>query len=355
MCLFDNPDFDGHEAVHCFHDRASGLKAIIAIHNTSLGPALGGCRMWAYESDEAAITDALRLSQGMTFKAAMAGLPFGGGKSVIIGDARTDKSDAMLRAFGRAVESLSGQYYTGEDVGMTPADMSIAGSETAYVLGREERGSSGDPSPFTAEGVLLGIETALGARFGQTGLHGRRVAIQGLGAVGMALARKLHERGAKLIVTDIDDTNLAVARDDLGVEIVACEDILAVPCDVLAPCALGAIVSTSTLPLLACEIIAGSANNQLATTDMGDALAEHGILYAPDYVINAGGLINIAQELIDGGYDKKRATNALQVIPERLEQVFATATSIGRPTHRIADELARTIVRSSPSNERRAA
>jgi len=355
MCLFDHPDFDGHEAVHCFHDRASGLKAVIAIHDTALGPAIGGCRMWPYASDQDAITDALRLAQGMTFKAAMAGLPFGGGKSVIIGDARTAKSDALLHAFGRAVDSLAGRYYTGEDVGMTPADMAVAAEETAFVLGREARGSSGDPSPFTAEGVLSGIEAALGARFGQTGLHGRRVAIQGLGAVGMALAGKLHERGALLRVADLDAARLAAARDRFGAEIVDVDDILAVPCDVLAPCALGAVLSPATLPRLACAIVAGSANNQLADSAVGDALAARRILYAPDYVINAGGLINIAQELIGGGYDRGRAMQALAVIPERLEQVFASAAASGRPTHRVADEMARAIVGAGHSGERRAA
>ena len=355
MSLFAQADFAGHEAVHYFHDAASGLKAIIAIHDTRLGPAIGGCRMWDYASDEDALIDVLRLSEGMTYKAAMADLPFGGGKSVIVGNAKTDKTPELFKAFARAVHSLNGQYYTGEDVGTSPADMAHAGTITPYVLGREERGSSGDPSPFTAKGVVLGIEAALAAKFGNSQLQGRTIAIQGLGAVGMPLAFDLHNRGAILKVADLDTNQLRTARRELNAEIIEGDAILTSTCDVLAPCALGAVINPTTIGQLNCKIIAGSANNQLATPKMGDALHTRGVLYAPDYVINAGGLINIANELTTGGYNRQRALKALNIIPKRLGEIFQTARDKCEPEHSVADKMAKEIVARGPKVERKAA
>lgn len=355
MCVFDNPDFADHENVHFCHDKSTGLKAIVAIHNTSLGPAIGGCRMWNYADDTVALTDVLRLSQGMTMKAALANLPFGGGKSVIIGDARTDKKPELFKAFGQFVDSLGGRYYTGEDVGTSPVDMAHAGKCTAYVLGRDEAGSSGDPSPFTAEGVAMGIEVALATHYGSPKIQGRVIAVQGLGAVGMALARKLHARGAQLKIADLDSHKLAIAASEFGADIIDSDAITLEPCDVLAPCAMGATINTDTIGHLQCAIIAGSANNQLATSAMGDALFERGIRYAPDYVINAGGLINIASELQDGGYRVQQARKSLEIIPKRLHQIFDKSQSLGRPEHRVADEMAREIIAGSQQNKLEAA
>lgn len=352
MCLFELPDFADHEAVHLFHDKASGLKAIIALHNTNLGPAIGGCRMWNYASTTDALTDVLRLSQGMTYKAAMAGLRYGGGKSVIIGDANTAKSQALFEAFGRAVDSLGGRYYTGEDVGTSPSDMAYAGTVTDFVLGREERGSSGDPSPFTAAGVAMGMEVAAESRFGSANLAGRKIAIQGLGAVGMPLAEELHARGAKIVAADLDPSRLARAKQEFDAEIVDIDAILATSCDILAPCALGAAIDEASLPELRCAIVAGSANNQLATPAMGDALFECGIAYAPDYIINAGGLINIAQELEAGGYKRTMALAALDVIPKQLERIFKRAKSEALPEHLIADQMAKDIVAGAKAKDR---
>ncbi|MEZ5826633.1 MAG: Glu/Leu/Phe/Val dehydrogenase dimerization domain-containing protein [Geminicoccaceae bacterium] len=344
MNLFDAVDFADHEEICHFHDREAGLRAIIAIHNTRLGPAVGGCRMWNYASEGEALADALRLSQGMTFKAAMADLPLGGGKSVIWGDPRTQKSPSLFRAFGRAVESLKGRYYTGEDVGTTPADMAVAGRETRFVLGRDEQGSSGDPSPDTADGVLMAIEGAARHKLGASDLAGLRVAVQGLGNVGMALAGRLFEGGAELVVADIDKARVAEAESRFGARSVPVGDIPAVECDVFAPCALGAVINDETLPRLRCGIVAGSANNQLHRPEHGDRLHERGILYTPDFVANAGGLINIAQEALSPAYDSERTRNHLPIIRRRLQQIFERSAATGTPPHRIADSMAREIV-----------
>ena len=343
MDLFSHAEFDGHEELHFLHHRESGLRAIIALHDTTLGPAVGGCRMWPYASDAEALADVLRLSRGMTYKNAMAGLPFGGGKSVVIGDPRRDKSPELLRAFGRAVERLAGRYYTGEDVGTSPADMDIAGSVTRYVLGRS-RGGSGDPSPMTARGVLEGIRVAVRHRLGRDGLHGLTVAVQGLGHVGMNLAGLLAAEGARLVVADLDPARTEEAVRRFGARAVEGEAILETPCEVLAPCALGGIIDDRSLPRLRCAVVAGAANNQLAAPRHGDGLHERRILYAPDYVINAGGVINIAEELHPEGYRRERARRRLAVIPERLDEVFARAARRDEPTHRVADTMAREIL-----------
>ncbi len=340
MKLFSSPAFDDHEEVAFFYDHASGLKAVIALHDTTLGPAIGGCRMWPYAGEEEALIDVLRLSRGMTYKAAMAELPYGGGKSVIIGDPRSDKSEALFRAFGRAIDTFGGRYFTGEDVGTGPEDMDIAGQETAYVLGRAH-GGSGDPSPVTARGVWLGIRTAVRHRLGRSDLNGIRVAIQGLGHVGCNLARLLAGDGARLIVADLDAARAERAVSEFGARRVGSDEVLRVEAEVLAPCALGGVINDETLPHLACAIVAGAANNQLREDRHGATLHERGILYAPDYVINAGGLINIAQELVPGGYERGRAMARVQTIAVTLEEVFQRAEREGRPTNEVADEIAR--------------
>jgi leucine dehydrogenase len=341
MDVFTSPAFDEHEQVNFFYHRDSGLKAIIALHDTTLGPALGGCRMWPYASEADAITDVLRLSKGMTFKAAMADLPYGGGKTVIIGDPRTDKSEALFRALGRAIDTLGGRYYTGEDVGTAPADMDWAHEETAYVLGSTRGGGSGDPSPVTARGVWLGIRAAVAHRLQQSDLAGVRVAIQGLGHVGYNLARLLAQDGARLIVADIDRTRAERAADELAAKVVDVDAVLSAECEVLAPCALGGVLNDATIPQLACQIVAGAANNQLLEDRHGAALHARGILYAPDYVINAGGLINIALELQPGGYDRARALAQVAAIGTTLAEVFERAAGAGLPTHEVADRIAR--------------
>jgi leucine dehydrogenase len=355
MDVFSLPAFDDHEHVVFFYDRDSGLKAIVALHDTSLGPALGGCRMWPYQSETAALTDVLRLSKGMTFKAAMADLPYGGGKAVVIGDPRVDKSAELFHALGRAIDSLGGRYYTGEDVGTSPNDMDWAGEETPYVLGRSRGGGSGDPSPVTARGVWLGIRAAVRQQLGRGDLAGVRVAIQGLGHVGYNLARLLVQDGAQLIVADIDPTRIEGAVEELAARAVSIETILSAECEVLAPCALGGILNDDTIPRLACRIVAGAANNQLLEDRHGAALHARGILYAPDYVINAGGLINIAQELQPGGYDRDRALAQVETIGTTLAEVFERARHEGMPTHEVADRIARERIAAGCRRQSRAA
>jgi leucine dehydrogenase len=340
MTVFSSPAFADHEQVVFFHDRESGLRAIVALHDTTLGPAVGGCRMWPYATEADAITDVLRLSQGMTYKAALAELPYGGGKTVIIGDPRSGKSAALFRALGRAIESLDGRYYTGEDVGTSPTDMDWAGETTAYVLGRT-RGGSGDPSPVTARGVWLGIRAAVRHKLGRDDLAGIRVAVQGLGHVGYNLAKLLAQDGAQLIVADLDAARAERAADEFGARCVDGAAILGVEAEVLAPCALGGVIDDATLPQLRCAVVAGAANNQLLEARHGAALHARGILYAPDYVINAGGLINIAQELEPGGYDRQRALQRVATIERTLTAIFDRAMREDLPPSQIADRMAR--------------
>jgi leucine dehydrogenase len=346
MDVFGSPAYDDHEQVVFFYDRPSGLRAIVALHDTASGPAIGGCRMWPYASESEALTDVLRLAKGMTYKAAMARLPFGGGKTVIIGDPQQDKSEALFRALGRTIESLGGRYYTGEDVGTSPADMDWAGEETAFVLGRT-RGSSGDPSPVTARGVWLGIRAAVRHKLGRGDLAGLRVAVQGLGHVGYHVARLLAQDGARLIVADLDPARVERAADEFGAKVVAGDQIVGVEADVLAPCALGGVINDDSLPKLSCAIVAGAANNQLLQDRHGVALQARGILYAPDYVINAGGLINIADELGGRGYERERALAKVQVIAQTLTEVFERADREGVPTSVIADRIAEERIRSA--------
>jgi leucine dehydrogenase len=294
-------EYDYEQLVFC-QDKSSGLKAIIAIHDTTLGPALGGTRIYDYKTDEEAIIDALRLARGMTYKNAAAGLNLGGGKAVIIGDPKKIKSEALFRAFGRFVEGLNGRYITGEDMNMTQKDAAYVNCETNYIVGLET--GSGNPSPMTAYGVFKGMQAAVNEVYGSDDLEGKTVAIQGLGAVGRILAELLYEAGAKLIVTSRDQAKVAKAVAELGATAVEPDEIYGVECDVFSPCAIGAIINDKTIEQLKCKIIAGPANNQLAQPRHGDVLHEKGILYVPDYVINSGGVINIIDDI--SGLKKRR-------------------------------------------------
>ncbi|GAA5346496.1 Leu/Phe/Val dehydrogenase [Planifilum fimeticola] len=330
--------YDYEQLIFC-QDKNSGLKAIIAIHDTTLGPALGGVRMWKYDSEEEAIVDALRLARGMTYKAAAAGLNLGGGKTVIIGDPRKDKNEEMFRALGRFIQGLNGRYITAEDVGTTEEDMDIIHQETRFVTGVSPAfGSSGNPSPVTAYGVYRGMKAAAKIAFGSDSLEGKTVAVQGVGSVAYHLCKHLHEEGARLIVTDIVRENVERAVRDFGAESVAPDKIYDVECDIFSPCALGAIINDETLPRLKCRVVAGSANNQLKEERHGDRLEELGIIYVPDYVINAGGLINVADELF--GYNRERAMKKVETIYDNVLRVFEIAKRDGIPSYKAADRMA---------------
>ncbi|MGH2544563.1 MAG: Leu/Phe/Val dehydrogenase, partial [Ardenticatenaceae bacterium] len=332
----------GHERLYFFTDAGSGLRAMIGIHDTTLGPALGGARMYPYASDEDAILDVLRLSESMSYKAAMANLPLGGGKCVIIGDPRTDKSPELFRALGRAVDELGGRYITAEDVGTTVKDLVYTSEVTDFVAGLPvAMGGGGDPSPWTALGVLRGMEACALECWETPRLAGRRVAIQGIGKVGYALAELLHARGAELVVSDVNERALEQAQTEMNVTVVPLDEIYAVECDIFAPCALGAILNDETIPQLKCEIIAGSANNQLKQPRHGGMLLERGILYAPDYVVNAGGLINVAAELEPHGYDEEIAHERVLAIQDNVARVIQRARAEGVPTSVAADREAR--------------
>ena len=345
MGVFDHAEFDDHESLQFFKDAPTGLQAIIAVHSTALGPAAGGCRRWAYASEADALTDVLRLSRGMTYKNAVAGLPFGGGKAVILATDSAPKSAQLFAAFGRAVESLAGRYITAEDVGMSVEDMRHIREQTEYVTGLPQsgNGAGGDPSPWTALGVFLGIEAAVKVRLGKDSVDGLTVAVQGIGHVGAHLCRLLHEAGAKLLVADVNRDNLTQISTEFAVDIVTPAEILYADADVLAPCALGNILTSATIPKIKAQVIAGAANNQLSIEDDGARLSERNILYAPDYVINAGGIINISHEYHrDSSEDRVRAD--IDQIPARLQAIFATASETGKPTNELADELAQRLI-----------
>jgi leucine dehydrogenase len=336
MSVFSSPHFDDHEEVLFCRDADTGLNAIIAVHDTTLGAGLGGCRFWAYGNEDEALADVLRLSRGMTYKAALAGTGRGGGKSVIIGDARALGSPDLFRALGRFVDGLGGSYIIAEDVGTSPADMAFVRETTRHVAGLE--GASGDPSPATALGTFVGIRAALAHVHGDGNLRGCRVAVQGLGHVGYDLCRRLHEAGADLIVADIREDAVARAVAEFGAVAVNVDRIVSADADVFAPCALGAVIDDATLPTLKARIVAGSANNQLAEDRHGDELAARGVLYAPDYVINAGGIINIAHE--GTGYDRAAAFAHVAQIAETLTALFRRADAEGVAPHRMADRMA---------------
>ncbi|ASI34875.1 MULTISPECIES: Glu/Leu/Phe/Val dehydrogenase [unclassified Exiguobacterium] len=337
--IFETMEMEDYEQVVFCHDKVSGLKAIIAIHDTTLGPALGGLRMWNYASDEEALVDALRLSKGMTYKNAAAGLNLGGGKAVIIGDAKTQKSEALFRAFGRYVQSLNGRYITAEDVNTTVADMDYIHMETDFVTGVSPAfGSSGNPSPVTAYGVYRGMKAAAKEVYGTDSLGGKTIAIQGVGNVAFNLCRHLHEEGAKLIVTDINQDALRRAEEAFGALIVGPDEIYSVDADIFAPCALGATLNDETIPQLKVKVIAGAANNQLKEDRHGDMLEERGILYAPDFVINAGGVINVADEL--DGYNRDRAMKKVELVYDAVAKVIEISKRDHLPTYRAAEKMA---------------
>ncbi len=339
--MFDKPAFAGHESVHHFFDAKTGLRAIIAIHSTARGPAAGGCRMWSYATSDDAFTDVLRLSEGMSYKNAMADLPLGGGKAVIWGDPRKDKTPDLFRALGRAIESLNGKYWSAEDVGVSVQDMAYAAEETRFVSGLATgKAASGDPSPVTARGVFLGIKATALRAFGSDDLDGRHIAVQGVGHVGAALCGHLAEAGAKLTITDVNAEALASVAKATGAKVVAPGEIYDVSADIFSPNALGAVINPETLARLKVKVVAGGANNQLATPDMGDRLREKGILYAPDYVINGGGIINVAAE-IAGAYDPAWVEAKVQRLVQTLGEVLDLAQREGRATNRVADAIAR--------------
>jgi len=345
MGVFDHAEFDNHESLHYFQDQATGLKAIIAVHSTALGPAAGGTRRWTYASDADALKDVLRLSRGMTYKNAVAGLRFGGGKAVILADDKAPKSPELLRAFGRAVNSVGGRYVTAEDVGCSVDDMRYVREETEFVSGlpHSEGDAGGDPSPWTALGCFEGIQAAVKSRLDRDSLDGISVAVQGVGHVGIFLCRHLHEAGAQLLVSDVNRDNLKMVTDEMPAEVVPPAKLLFADVDVLAPCALGNILTSTTIPRIKAKIIAGAANNQLATAADGARLAEHDILYAPDYVINAGGIISVAGEYY-GTSSEKQVRADVGRIKDRLLEIFAEAKASGRPTNELADDLARSLV-----------
>lgn len=327
------------QVVFC-HDKESGLKAIIAIHDTTLGPALGGCRIWNYDNEEDALVDAMRLAKGMTYKNAVAGLNLGGGKTVIIADPKKDKTEALLRAYGRYVESLNGRYITAADVGSQPEDLDIVYQETDYVVGiSESYGSSGNPSPVTAMGVYKAMRRTAKEAFGDDSLEGKNVAVQGCGSVAYTLCKHLHEAGANIIATDIDEEAVERVVKDFGAEKVGVDEIYEVEADIFAPCALGAILNDDTIPKLKVKAVCGSANNQLADVKKhGQMLKDRGIIYAPDFIANAGGVINVADELL--GYNRERALEKASTIYDQIGLVFDIAKEENITTAEAADKMA---------------
>ncbi|SFM37452.1 Glu/Leu/Phe/Val family dehydrogenase [Marinobacter zhejiangensis] len=344
MNVFSHPEFDNHEHVSFFCDPKTGLKAIIAVHNTSRGPALGGCRMFPYATDEEALRDVLRLSRGMTYKSALANLDLGGGKSVIIGDPRKFKTEELMEAMGRFIEQLNGLYIAAEDSGTSVADLQIMGRNTKHVAGIashpgfDGKPSNGDPSPATAYGTFVGLKAAVKHKLGITDLTGLKVAIQGIGNVGYRLARHLHEAGAQLWVYDIHQDQMDRAVEEFGAIPVSADDILSLPVDVIAPCALGAVLNDQSIPKIQAKVIAGAANNQLEHPYHDEVLMNQGILYTPDFVINAGGIIDVFHERTDHDADKVRAH--VESIGETLEEIFTRSDRDQRPTGVIANELA---------------
>lgn len=341
MNVFSDSAFDDHEQVVFASDKATGLKAIIAVHNTNLGPSLGGCRMWPYATEEEAIHDVLRLSRGMTYKSALANLPLGGGKSVIIGDPRNQKSPELFRAMGRAVEQVGGRYIVAEDVGTSPEDMEQIASQTKHVGGINDGSDparTGDPSPFTAYGVFIGLKEAVHFKNGSDDLSGLRVAVQGLGHVGYHLCRLLHDAGAKLTVADLNNNSVNAAIDEFGATAVPVDQILSADVDVLAPCALGGVINDQTIETIRAGIIAGASNNQLEHDRHGDMLRELGILYAPDYVINAGGVIEV--HYCREGKSVAETNKHIEGIGATVREIFDRAKQQNLSTSFVADRLA---------------
>lgn len=339
MGVFETIGTETHESVHFGNDAATGLRAIVAIHSTALGPGLGGTRFYPYRDEHEALVDVLRLSEGMTYKAACAGLQQGGGKAVIIGDPSTEGSRALFEAYGDFIDGLAGRYITAEDVGTTVSDMEVVATRTAHVRGlARTHGGSGDPSPATARGVVAAMRAVAQRLWGSADLTGRRVSIKGVGKVGMSLAERLADLGVDLVVADINEEATDHAAATFGAKVVGTDEIHRVDVDIFAPCALGADLNPVSIPELACAAIAGSANNQLLTTNDADLLAERGILYAPDFVVNAGGIINIAAE--HGGYDVDRAASMVDAIFDNLSEIFHIADELELNTEQAAEKVA---------------
>lgn len=356
--VFGTDSFRGHESVTFFNDEATGLRSLVAIHSTAFGPAAGGCRMWPYATEAEALRDVLRLSRGMSYKNAMAGLPFGGGKSVIIADSRRDKNEALLRAFGRNIQSLGGRYITAEDVGICEADIEVIAEETKFVSGRKQRGASagGNPAPKTAMGVFLGMRGAAELKLGRTSLKGLTVAIQGVGQVGYHLCKLLQNEGAKLVVADVNPESVERAVKEFGARSVAVDEILFVEADIVSPCALGAVLTLDNIEKIKASLIVGAANNQLASDEVGGALMKRGILYAPDYVVNGGGIISASLEYM-GGHDEREVWARVSGIYETTRVVLIRAMREERPANEVADEIAEsriTAARRAPEELRRA-
>jgi len=343
--LWDHPDFDDHEAVHFATDAESGLKVIIAIHSTHRGPAAGGTRFWHYPEADAAIADALRLSRGMSFKNAMAGLPMGGGKAVILAPENGGKDPALLAAYGLIVDGLAGRYVTAADVGITVADLVSVSAETRFISGlpAADGAAGGDSGPHTAYGVFLGIKAAVRRALGRDDLDGIHIALQGAGSVGGGLARRAAAEGARLSIADVDGQKAAALAQEVGGAAVETDAIMSLEADVLSPCALGAILDEKTIPALRAAIVAGGANNQLATPQDGMRLVERGILYAPDYVINAGGIINVALEYL-GGVSGDEVRGRIEQIPGRLDNIWEQSARSGHAPSAVADAMARKLI-----------
>jgi leucine dehydrogenase len=337
--IFSRLKTDSHEQLIFFREQVSALRAILVIHDTTLGPAIGGVRMWQYPDEAGAIEDALRLSKAMTYKAAGAGLNFGGGQTVIMGDPKAEKSESLFRALGRFIDSLGGRYIAAQGVGTTYNDMDYIRMETKYVVGiPSARGGSGDPSPFCANGVVRGLEACRNFLTGSDDLTGLKVAIQGAGRVGSILVERLSQRGARITIADADPDAVTRITSAYEVDVVSDQDIYDTECDVFCPCALGGIINDSTIGRLRCKVVAGAANNQLEDERHGDELHSRGILYAPDYIINAGGLINVAEEIY--GYDEERAMRKTEVIHDVLLRILITARDEGIAVHKAADRFA---------------
>ena len=351
MTFFENPALQGHESIHKYHDPRTGLKAIIAIHSTALGPAGGGCRMWQYDSEADATRDALRLSRGMTYKNAIAGLPMGGGKAVIMADPEHPPTDDFFRAFGHFVDSLGGRYVTAEDVGVSIDNMRLVKQVTDYVAGLPgaEGCAGGDPSPWTADGIFLGLRAGVKHRLGLDSLKNVKVAVQGVGKVGYDLCRQLHEAGASLIISDVNEDNLQRVQKEFGAQISSTDQILFEDVDVLSPCALGASLNAQSIPNIKARVIAGAANNQLATEEDGQRLFERNILYAPDFVINGGGIISVSLEYMGGKTDAE-VRSQIALIPERLSSIFESSDQQQIPTNVIADTMSESIVTAAQNH-----
>jgi leucine dehydrogenase len=339
------PDFDEHEGIHFITNDECGLRAIIAVHSTHLGPAAGGCRFWHYAKDEEALVDALRLSRGMSYKNAMAGLPLGGGKSVILANTERTKTPDQLHAFGKAVEELGGRYITAEDVGISVSDMIEIARSTKYVAGLPNSPGDvgGDPGPHTSLGVFLGIKAAVKWALGKDSLKGLHIALQGAGSVATGVALHACAEGARLSIADVDEAKAKKLAERSGGTLVSADEILSLEADVLSPCALGAILNAETIPNLKVPVVAGGANNQLATPEDGHRLNERKILYAPDYVINAGGIINVCTEYLGDG-DADLVRSRIEGIPVRLEQIWAESESSGRDPAAVADAMAQRLI-----------